>query len=255
MNINILVQIHKTVPVEIYGDRFRLEHVMNNLLSNAIKFSPDNGSICLSLSYETKTVNSLTFAVRDYGPGISDEDKKQLFKPFMQVRPGELQKGRGSGLGLSICKNMVKLHMGSIDCQSTVRSDPMDVTSGGSEFFFTILTNIDVDSIPFKISSIPVVDIATTNITTNTTESTLPPLAWIDPQIRNECSRSRVMIGIMPEEILARGEEFVNDVDMERSSKVKGEMFRSRSTTFAISEKSLKGIFRFLLFSTFDSIK
>jgi hypothetical protein len=138
-NINILVQVHKNVPIEIYGDRYRLEHVMNNLLSNAIKFSPDNSEICLSLSYETKVQHAVTFAVRDYGPGISNDDRQQLFQPFMQVRPGELQKGRGSGLGLSICKNMIELHRGTIGLSSVVRTKKEDITTGGTEFFFTVM--------------------------------------------------------------------------------------------------------------------
>jgi len=131
--------VHKNVPIEIYGDRYRLEHVMNNLLSNAIKFSPDHSEICLSLSYETKVQNAVTFAVRENGPGISNDDRQQLFQPFMQVRPGELQKGRGSGLGLSICKNMIELHRGTIGLSSVVRTKKEDTTTGGTEFFFTVM--------------------------------------------------------------------------------------------------------------------
>ena len=136
--MNVLVQIYKDVPVEITADRQCLEHVISNLLSNAIKFCPDRTDICLSLSYETKMKKCVTIAVRDYGPGISDEDKQQLFQPFMQVRPGELQKGRGSGLGLSICKHLIHLHEGSIDCMTILRSDISNILSGGSEFSFTI---------------------------------------------------------------------------------------------------------------------
>lgn len=140
-NMNVLVQIYNDVPTEISDDQRRLQHVMNNLLSNAVKFYPDNSNLCFSLSYETKMKHSVTFAVRDQGPGISAVDKEQLFKPFVQVRPGELQRGRGSGLGLSICKQMIELHRGSIDCISTVaRLNEVDVNSGGrgSEFSFTV---------------------------------------------------------------------------------------------------------------------
>ena len=76
------------------GDQYRLEHVLNNLVSNAIKFSDDNSELCISISYETKSKSGITFAVRDQGPGISIEDQRLLFRPFEQLRPGELQRGK-----------------------------------------------------------------------------------------------------------------------------------------------------------------
>ena len=224
-NINILVQVHKNVPIEIYGDRYRLEHVMNNLLSNAIKFSPDNSEICLSLSYETKVQHAVTFAVRDYGPGISNDDRQQLFQPFMQVRPGELQKGRGSGLGLSICKNMINLHRGTIDCTSVVRLDPTDMSSGGTEFFFTI--HFDGSMQSKEVSS---------SLSSSSSQDSL-------------LDSSKMMIGIMSDElkvdscatttttttptttVKARWDEYSSIVDVDRSHLVKGELFRSQSMT------------------------
>ena len=92
--ITPIIQIHQNVPLEIYGDQYRLEHVLSNLVSNAIKFSDDNSELCISLSYETKSKHGVTIAVRDQGPGISVEDQLQLFQPFKQIRPGELQKGK-----------------------------------------------------------------------------------------------------------------------------------------------------------------
>jgi hypothetical protein len=68
---------------------------------------------------------------------MSAEDQKLLFQPFMQIRPGELQKGRGSGLGLSICKTIVTLHGGVIGCHSKQRVGE-DKESGGSDFFFSV---------------------------------------------------------------------------------------------------------------------
>jgi hypothetical protein len=82
---------------------------------------------------------------------MSAEDQKLLFQPFMQIRPGELQKGRGSGLGLSICKTIVTLHGGVIGCHSKQRVGK-DKESGGSDFFFTIGFErcLDVDCELFK---------------------------------------------------------------------------------------------------------
>ncbi len=125
------------VPKLVIGDQFRLEHVLGNLVSNAIKFSDANSQIEISVSYETKLKGHVTYTVKDYGPGMTSDEQKLLFQAFMQIRPGELQKGRGSGLGLSICKTIVTLHHGTIGCHSKKRIGN-DVMSGGSEFYFNI---------------------------------------------------------------------------------------------------------------------
>jgi signal transduction histidine kinase len=53
------------------------------------------------------------------GPGISTENQKKLFNNFVQIRPNQLQEGQGSGLGLSLCKQIVTLHGGTIGVTST----------------------------------------------------------------------------------------------------------------------------------------
>jgi len=246
-NINILVQVHKNVPIEIYGDRYRLEHVMNNLLSNAIKFSPEYSDICLSLSYETKVMNSLTFAVRDYGPGISHDDKGELFKPFMQVRPGELQKGLGSGLGLSICKNMIELHRGSIDCLSIVRSkmDNDDMTKGGTEFFFTILNEVNDDNDTIITTSptthTTITTTTTTSITTTTTAGTTKNVLSSSSS-SSSCSKiTTVMVGIMPSEMIYRLEEFNDRVNAEKSTSLYNDVYRSSSSSCSSGIGMIKG--------------
>lgn len=96
--------IDQRLPVLIYGDQFRLEHVLSNFVSNSIKFSPEGSNVIVSISYKTRGLNLVTFAVRDQGVGVSKDDQSRLFKVFSQIKPDELQNGEGSGLGLSICK-------------------------------------------------------------------------------------------------------------------------------------------------------
>jgi hypothetical protein len=141
-NIDIISCIAETVPISIYGDYFRLEHVLANLLSNAIKFSDPGSLIEISVGYENKMKEHVTFTVKDQGIGMTAEDQKSLFQPFKQIRPGELQKGRGSGLGLSICKMIIDLHHGFIGCNSHKRIGD-DITTGGSEFYFSIAHHPD----------------------------------------------------------------------------------------------------------------
>ena len=73
---------------------------------------------------------TVLLAVKDQGPGISAEDQQKLFKNFVQIRPGKLQKGGGSGLGLTIAKQIVELHGGRIGVTS--------VEGQGSQFYFAI---------------------------------------------------------------------------------------------------------------------
>ena len=111
--------------VVVIGDRFQLDHVTANFLSNAIKFSKPHSTITVIIEEKGIDCSScgkreISVRVRDEGPGISKEDIAKLFTPFMQIRPGELQRGRGSGIGLSICKQIVTLHGGEIECESEV---------------------------------------------------------------------------------------------------------------------------------------
>ena len=81
-------------------------------------------------SDSSKTHDVVLLTVRDCGPGISQEDQAKLFKSFVQIRPGQLQRGTGSGLGLTIAKRIVELHGGRIGVTSS--------EGQGSLFFFSI---------------------------------------------------------------------------------------------------------------------
>ena len=102
--ITLVRVAESNVPELVYGDQFRLEHVLSNFVSNAIKFCPESSKITVTISYKTRGPDLVSFSVRDEGVGIAQEDQSKLFKVFSQIKPGELQKGSGSGLGLSICK-------------------------------------------------------------------------------------------------------------------------------------------------------
>ena len=123
--IRIEKDIASDVPDRLIGDRYRVEHVLSNLLSNAIKFSPDGELIQVivkalsTTSNGSSTVAHIAVSVIDHGPGISPENQKRLFGNFVQIRPGQLQRGQGSGLGLSLCKQISTLHGGTIGVEST----------------------------------------------------------------------------------------------------------------------------------------
>ena len=146
---NLLIEknIAADVPALLVGDVFRVEHVISNLLSNAIKFSPDGGAIRLNVTatatttavgIESQPSTSITVSITDDGPGISVEDQGKLFNGFVQVRPDQLQQGKGSGLGLALCKQIVTLHGGTIGVNSA--------EGQGSTFHFCIPFDIAIAS-------------------------------------------------------------------------------------------------------------
>jgi signal transduction histidine kinase len=109
--------------VDVDSDRIR--HVFMNLLSNASKYSSDGAVI--TLYAEPAPDNFVRFGVRDRGPGISAENLPFIFEKFYRVS-GQTKKG--AGLGLTIAREIVLTHGGSIACTSR----PND----GSDFYFLL---------------------------------------------------------------------------------------------------------------------
>ncbi|EAR61283.1 histidine kinase response regulator hybrid protein [Oceanospirillum sp. MED92] len=113
------------------GDHYRLKQILNNLLSNAIKFT-DKGWTALRIKVvsETDDQATLKFSVSDTGLGLSEKQQSQLFKRFQQANETITREFGGSGLGLSICKQLLALMDGDIG----VKSEP----GKGSTFWFTL---------------------------------------------------------------------------------------------------------------------
>lgn len=98
-------------------DVLKMESILNNLISNAIKFSNEGGRIEFDISHSS--INVLTVRISDTGIGIPKEDLAFVFDRFFQSRNASKDKN-GSGIGLSIVKNYVELHNGSIKITSEV---------------------------------------------------------------------------------------------------------------------------------------
>ena len=100
----------------ILADKHSIYQIINNLLHNAIKFTPRNGMITIKLSRDDKFCY---IRIKDTGIGIPKEDLPNVFERFYRVdKSRELVEG--SGIGLTIVKNFVKLNGGTIDVTSTV---------------------------------------------------------------------------------------------------------------------------------------
>lgn len=107
-------------------DKTRLNQILLNLLSNAIKFTPVGGRISVRLrqlpgTQENKTVCGIAvyeFRVKDNGIGMSPEFIKKIFDPFERERTSTVSRVPGTGLGMSISKNLVEMMGGAIEVQS-----------------------------------------------------------------------------------------------------------------------------------------
>jgi signal transduction histidine kinase len=100
--------------VTIQGETFWLEQVLVNVLSNAIKFSPTKTTVTAALDISAKEV---VIRISDMGPGISKEDRKLVFERFHRISANS-NGIAGSGLGLTISRELIELHHGSIDIDS-----------------------------------------------------------------------------------------------------------------------------------------
>jgi PAS domain S-box-containing protein len=102
-------------PQAFYGDPARLQQVLVNLLSNAIKFTPDGGIVGISLQ---GTGNGVTLTVTDSGQGIPQEFLPSIFEPFRQIDQLTTRRHGGLGLGLSIVRQLVEAHGGTVRAES-----------------------------------------------------------------------------------------------------------------------------------------
>lgn len=115
------------------------------MISNAIRHSHKNSTININISYHTKIDGFVTFSVKNFGVGLSERAKKNLFKSVVQILPVDLLRGKESGMGLAICNDIVSLHKGTMGYSTGVSSEDNDMstdTGTGTEFFFSILFEI-----------------------------------------------------------------------------------------------------------------
>jgi|GEM_PF-280936 len=100
-------------------DERRIKQVLVNLLGNAVKFTPENGKIGVEVSGDPQA-RQVVITVWDTGIGIEAEDKPRLFQPFVQLDSGLGRARSGTGLGLALVAQIMRLHGGRVDVQSQV---------------------------------------------------------------------------------------------------------------------------------------
>jgi signal transduction histidine kinase len=124
--VELSVQIQPELP-DVPMDRTRIAQVVANLLDNAIFHTPEGGSVAVTAQTGD---SALTVAVSDTGPGISPQDIDLVFERFYRVDPSRTRSTGGTGLGLTIAKQLIQAHGGTIGVESSV--------GHGSRFYFDL---------------------------------------------------------------------------------------------------------------------
>lgn len=118
--IKLINEPDHTIPLNLIGDRQRLQQVLINLVGNAVKFT-NKGSVTISLACKEKTSKKamIEFIIKDTGIGITQKDLKIIFDRFRQLDSSYSKRHSGTGLGLDIVRQLVDLMHGKIDIKST----------------------------------------------------------------------------------------------------------------------------------------
>lgn len=120
---NLKVDIADIEHEHVVGDPMRLQQVFVNIMGNSIKFTPEGGTVSLhirELSSRLPGTACYEFVFEDTGCGMSEEFVKRVFEPFSRANDSRVTKVEGTGLGMSIVKNVVSLMNGTIDVKSTL---------------------------------------------------------------------------------------------------------------------------------------
>lgn len=127
--LTFLDQIQEALPL-VHADPNRLTQILINLLSNAAKYTPHGGTVAVRATVSLKEPGFIECAIIDTGVGISLEDQRRLFTKFFRAEDPAVREQPGTGLGLTITKNLVEMQGGSLWLESE--------KGKGSTFTFTL---------------------------------------------------------------------------------------------------------------------
>ena len=139
LSVNISNVIHENV----IGDSLRIQKVFTNLMGNAVKFTPDGGRIKLSITEKPSRLSQYgcyEFIFEDNGMGMSEEFRKKIFTPFSRSEDAMVRNVQGTGLGMAISRNIVRMMGGNIQVESKLGE--------GSKFIVTIYLKLQEAETP-----------------------------------------------------------------------------------------------------------
>ncbi|CDF79905.1 histidine kinase [Formosa agariphila KMM 3901] len=152
--------------INVYYDRSKLERVFYNLISNAFRYTPEGGNITLKITTDSKYIY---IDINDSGVGISDEFKTKIFNRFFEVpihNQPQKNYNKGSGIGLSIAKNIAELHKGTIrlvhkERPGTIFRVSLPLGRGhlqDSEIISDFKLSDDISQYEIQLETLPVLD-------------------------------------------------------------------------------------------------
>ena len=140
-NIQIEWEKKENIHRDFIGSPGYVKRVMMNILSNAVKYNRENGHIyisCMEIPSKQPEMTTMEFVCRDTGIGMTEEFQKCVFEPFAQEHTGSRTKFAGTGLGMSIAKNLIEKMGGSISFESK--------EGAGTTFVIQVPFKIDPDA-------------------------------------------------------------------------------------------------------------
>ncbi|MDD6306428.1 MAG: response regulator [Clostridiales bacterium] len=145
-NHNFNVNISNVEHEKVIGDSLRIQQAFMNLVSNAIKYTPENGNITINISEKPTRQPKLgcyEFVFEDNGIGMSKDFLKIIFEPFARANDSRVDKIQGTGLGMAITRNIVRMMGGDIKVESDLGI--------GSKFTVTIFLKLqDADEVDME---------------------------------------------------------------------------------------------------------
>ncbi len=137
LSVNVQNLMHENV----IGDSVRLQQVFTNLLSNAVKYTPDGGTIniCITEKNWNNSTSWFEAVFEDNGIGMTDEFRQQMFEPFSRADDKRIDKIQGTGLGMPIARNIIRMMDGDITVESELGK--------GSKFTVTFSLKLQDDTL------------------------------------------------------------------------------------------------------------
>jgi two-component system sensor histidine kinase BaeS len=115
-NISLTISTPRGLNAIGFADRERLNQLFFNLLENSLRYTDTGGKLFVETQVSN---NSLTIEFRDSEPGVPVQDRARLFERFYRVEGSRSRESGGAGLGLTICKNIVDAHEGTISAHES----------------------------------------------------------------------------------------------------------------------------------------